>query len=212
MAELQDRIDKMNQLGWESHYQNTFFRLERALPFERMVEEVPYRFEWIKKKLNKEEGLQTALDIGCGNGLLLHLLKKEGFTAYGCDVSKAASETAKENVPEAEIALVKSEEALPYADDTFDVVTCLEVFEHVKALDKLIAEMIRVCKKGGKLLVTTPVGNAYDCPEHVRHFDFYSLCQALDPFNLNFRICRIFKSGKKKDNNNKDIFAVEVQL
>jgi SAM-dependent methyltransferase len=63
-------------------------------------------------------------------------------------------------------------EALPFSDESFDVVICREVIEHVKDTDAVFVEMKRVLKRGGYLLITTP--NAYtlamDGTFHVRMY------------------------------------------
>src|SRR5262245_60287595 len=58
---------------------------------------------------------------------------------------------------------------LPFADGTFDTVLSLEVFEHVPDPDRMLAEMHRVLRPGGKLLVTVPFLSL----QHALPYDFW---------------------------------------
>jgi 2-polyprenyl-3-methyl-5-hydroxy-6-metoxy-1,4-benzoquinol methylase len=182
--------------------------VESRVPFESMLENPPYRFQWVLERL-KDGPRMDVLDYGCNYGVLLNLLGRAGFTAFGIDIAKDIVEEAEFNAPEATVSVGNVDCHINYPDATFEAVTCLECLEHVKDMPKLLSEMIRVCKPGGKVLITTPVGNNYDCPEHLRHFDFYGLCEALEPLNKEFTIQRIFKTGKDSDKD-RCLYAIEV--
>jgi SAM-dependent methyltransferase len=68
-----------------------------------------------------EEGW-SVLDIGCGSGVFLRLAADRGAHVSGLDASEALIEVARERVPEADLR-VGEMEALPFGDDTFDLVT-----------------------------------------------------------------------------------------
>lgn len=93
------------------------------------------------------------LDAGCGSGRTLDLLTRYG-SASGVDLSPmavaAASERGHPDVREAAV------EELPFDDGTFDVVTCLDVVEHTRDDRATLAELLRVTRPGGLLLVTVP--------------------------------------------------------
>ena len=65
---------------------------------------------------------QLVLDIGCGVGAFLRLITERYAWAYGLDASEALLEVARARLPEADLR-VGEMEALPYEDDTFDLVT-----------------------------------------------------------------------------------------
>src|SRR5918996_1519221 len=64
---------------------------------------------------------QLVLDIGCGVGAFLRLVAQRGARPFGLDASQALLDIARERAPDAELR-VGEMEALPYQDDTFDLV------------------------------------------------------------------------------------------
>src|SRR3989344_6097785 len=91
---------------------------------------------------------QNILDVGCGEGFVLGHLKKRGFAANltGVDISEEAISAGLAIFPG--LNLVKgSVYNLPFADDYFDVVMCLEVLEHLAEPEKALQELVRVSKK-----------------------------------------------------------------
>lgn len=95
------------------------------------------------------------LDVGCGNGALLGLAGGRYEQMYGCDLAeKALREVSLRGMKTACADLNVG--ALPYKDNTFDCVTCLEVIEHVVDPLRLLRELHRVLRPQGRLVMTTP--------------------------------------------------------
>ncbi len=95
----------------------------------------------------------SILDVGCGSGAALRYLSKIGKT-IGLDASNEAIKYARRRGK-----VVKGDiQSLPFPSATFDIVTCMDVLYHqwVNNEDKAIAEMHRVLKKGGILLLREP--------------------------------------------------------
>ncbi|MDQ3132929.1 MAG: class I SAM-dependent methyltransferase [Acidobacteriota bacterium] len=92
------------------------------------------------------------LDVGCGTGGNLEMLEKFGV-AEGVDVSDDALEFCKLKGLKAHKGLAES---LPFADESFDVVTALDVIEHLDDDVAGLTEMHRVLKSGGKTLIFVP--------------------------------------------------------
>ena len=69
---------------------------------------------------------QSALDLGCGTGEMLKLILQEdaGKELYGIDLSEKMLHVAKSKLPEQVKLLLGDSEALPFSDNTFDVVYC----------------------------------------------------------------------------------------
>ncbi len=119
--------------------------------------------EWKWLGLHLPQGEKLAmLDIGCGNGALLHALADRVVMGRGVDESAGIIERARlKNAANTHLEFQKiNGPVLPFADHTFDVVTSLMSFRYLD-WDPLLTEIKRVTKPGGKFLiidmVTVPV-------------------------------------------------------
>ncbi|MEN6304801.1 MAG: methyltransferase domain-containing protein [Armatimonadia bacterium] len=96
---------------------------------------------------------QRLLDAGCGTGGTLHQLEGRG-ALYGCDRSQYALTCClRRGLGCVSLADVTS---LPYDPDTFGVVVSCDVLEHVPDDRAAVAEMVRVLRPGGHLVLTVP--------------------------------------------------------
>jgi len=94
------------------------------------------------------------LDVGCGSGTLLGLLKQRGFRVNGLDFSAEAAAIAKaEN--DVNVAVGSLEEA-HFPAESFDVVTLFHVMEHVTNPRLVLAEVSRVLKPNGVAILQVP--------------------------------------------------------
>ena len=109
-----------------------------------------------------------ALDVGCGQGRHTHALAAlDGVRVVGVDLSLADVNSAQAGLrllPNAE-ALAACGDAfrLPFPNDSFDVVICSEVLEHLHQHQDALTEIARVIKPGGRLAVSVP----RDWPERI---------------------------------------------
>jgi SAM-dependent methyltransferase len=92
------------------------------------------------------------LDAGCGSGRVLDELARFG-DVVGVDLSPSAVAAAWARGHSVANARV---EELPFADATFDLVTCLDVIEHTPDDVRALRELVRVTRPGGYLLLTVP--------------------------------------------------------
>jgi 2-polyprenyl-3-methyl-5-hydroxy-6-metoxy-1,4-benzoquinol methylase len=99
---------------------------------------------------------QRVLDLGCGDGAFAAALVDAGCVVTMADVAQEALRRARLRAPAAEAVVLRDGEALPFAEDAFDVVWAGEVLEHVADVVGLLAEVRRVLRWGGRLLATTP--------------------------------------------------------
>lgn len=101
--------------------------------------------------LSKES---IVLDAGCGTGKCSIPLAKQGFEVIGVDISEKAIEVARQKAEAAKLPIifrVEDLEALPFEDNTFDVVFCGGVLHHFPVRNKVEEELHRVLKENGKL-------------------------------------------------------------
>ena len=113
------------------------------------------------------------LDAGCGSGRTLQELVDYGEVS-GIELDAESAELARSR-EHGDVCTGRLEE-LPWSDETFDLITCLDVIEHVPDDVAALAELRRVCRPGGWLLVTVPayqaLWSAHDEANH--HFRRYS--------------------------------------
>jgi 2-polyprenyl-6-hydroxyphenyl methylase / 3-demethylubiquinone-9 3-methyltransferase len=122
----------------------------------------PARFGYMRRVLLEELHLTTTghqvLDVGCGGGLLTEEFARLGFTVSGVDPSTRSLDAARAHASAVGLRIDYREasgEALPFADNTFDVVYCCDVLEHVADLPQVIAESARVLRAEGVYLYDT---------------------------------------------------------
>lgn len=98
------------------------------------------------------------LDLGCGIGLSLSFIGQVFKNSIGCDISensvKATKEILKKHKIKTPVILCKKDK-LPFRDNYFDIVTFIEVIEHVENPDAVLKEIRRVLKPDGVLHITT---------------------------------------------------------
>jgi 2-polyprenyl-3-methyl-5-hydroxy-6-metoxy-1,4-benzoquinol methylase len=138
---------------------------------------------------------QSLLDVGCGEGVLIHEWARqlEGKRVVGIDLEDPAIQTEweKRQAPNLEYKVMKAEN-LPFEADEFDVATAIEVLEHVPDPEHTVAEMARVAQR--HLIVSVPreplwrmlnmARGAYwkdlgNTPGHLNHWSKRSFVQLL---------------------------------
>lgn len=95
---------------------------------------------------------QKILDIPAGNGLLAEKLRSSGHDVVAADINREKPD----------FVYADMSEQLPFANNTFDTVTCLEGLEHLIQPSSLVSELCRVCKPGGRIIISLPnIQNMY---------------------------------------------------
>ncbi len=143
--------DRMADSWWD---ENGFLHVLAALN--------PARFGYMRRVLTEElhlaPGSLRALDIGCGGGLLAEEFARLGCAVVGVDPSEESLAAALTHAASQGLAIeyqCAMGEALPFADESFDIVYCCDVLEHVTDLLQVIAETARVLRPGGTYLYDT---------------------------------------------------------
>lgn len=95
------------------------------------------------------------LDVGCGDGVISYFIKNKVSSIYGVDNSNFDLIKAKKKGVKVKRVDVDSK-ALPFNNDFFDVITCLDVIEHVKNPSLFLKEIYRVLKRQGVFIISTP--------------------------------------------------------
>ena len=127
------------------------------------------------------------LDFGCGSKPYQSLFNVESYT--GLDFEKTGHDHSNE-----QIDVFYDGKTIPFGDGHFDSVLCSEVAEHLFDLNAALAEMNRVLKKGGKLLLTCPfVWGEHEVPYDYARYTQYALKDILE--KNGFRIITYEKKG-----------------
>jgi 2-polyprenyl-3-methyl-5-hydroxy-6-metoxy-1,4-benzoquinol methylase len=109
--------------------------------------------ECIKKYLIKKEEVNI-LDIGCGTGLMLNELEKLGKT-HGMDMSNEAISFSKE-IFSGEVKQGSLPDKIPFGTNSFDLITLLDVIEHVEDDVEALQEISKRLSIGGVVVITVP--------------------------------------------------------
>jgi len=128
--------------------------------------------EHFRDKMGLKNQEMTILDWGCGRGRSVAYLRQHGYEAYGVDIDPEPIENAKElflkrGLDANEIlTTLNGENKTRFPDNFFDFIFSWQVFEHVKNLDQVAAELARITKPGGVGLHVYP-GHRYIVEGHL---------------------------------------------
>jgi 2-polyprenyl-6-hydroxyphenyl methylase/3-demethylubiquinone-9 3-methyltransferase len=109
-------------------------------------------FREVFARRNTQPGSLKVLDIGCGGGILSEEFALMGCDVSGVDISLASIRTAAEHASSGHLDIhyyVGSAQALPIRSESFDVVVCCDVLEHLRELETALSEASRALKTGG---------------------------------------------------------------
>jgi 2-polyprenyl-3-methyl-5-hydroxy-6-metoxy-1,4-benzoquinol methylase len=122
-------------------------------PLLGLVPDIGLHLELLLRHLPPPQPQQKLLDVGCGEGLSLHVLSRVGWQVEGQDVdAQALAVTARRGIRVKQGQLADC----GYADGTFDAVTMSHVIEHVHDAEALLREIHRILRPGGTLVSITP--------------------------------------------------------
>lgn len=127
------------------------------------------------------------LDFGCGDGKFTSLLTEKTLYVNGVDISSHALRFARCLVPEANFSELNGNQ-LPFPDNNFDIVCCLDVFEHIPPvqINFWIKEIQRIMKKNGKLVFSVPSILKNTDAKHFQHFTVRKLEELLGNYFTDF--------------------------
>jgi 2-polyprenyl-6-hydroxyphenyl methylase/3-demethylubiquinone-9 3-methyltransferase len=106
------------------------------------------QFNWAGKRV---------ADVGTGKGRFAVAVAEMGATVYALDIAMEMLDVAQQHARQNDVAvryLQGDAEALPYPDDFFDIVLCMETIMHVPHPQKLLAEVRRITKPAGHVLLS----------------------------------------------------------
>jgi ubiquinone/menaquinone biosynthesis C-methylase UbiE len=134
-----------------SHFDSVAPVYDESLPAHVVEHYLRKRTRFVLEHCPRGEGL----DVGCGTGLLASRLAAAGYDMTGVDPSEGMLEVLRSR-KQAVRSVTASGTALPFPDDSFDLVLSVAVMHHIADADdvrRTLAEMVRVAKPSGRILV-----------------------------------------------------------
>lgn len=121
------------------------------------------RWEALKKILSKQIKTDSLiLDVGSFDGTIMYKLKKNlNIKVFLVDLDYDGLLVAKDKKID---VICASAIKIPVKDERFDFITCIDLIEHIDEDYKLVKELARVLKKGGRLILTTPIETGVTFP------------------------------------------------
>ena len=117
----------------------------------------PLRLDFIRQRARLPEA--QVLDVGCGGGILAESMDKQGATVTGIDMAESPLSVARLHQAESGTNVTylhsTAEGLAEQRPQEFDVVTCLEMLEHVPSPTDVIEACVRLVKPGGDVFFST---------------------------------------------------------
>ncbi len=118
----------------------------------------PLRLGWIERLAGGLAG-RRAIDVGCGGGILAEAMARQGASVTGIDLADKALKVAElhglESGVNVDYRKISAEAMAETAPEGFDIVTCMEMLEHVPDPASTVAACARMVKPGGWVFVST---------------------------------------------------------
>ncbi len=135
----------MQKYTWDLHFRN-----DREYWWAKGRRELAVHL--LKKHVGTLKG-KSMLDLGCGPGVLLEDLKKEGANVCGIDISSSAVDFCRSRGLDVKKADVSK---LPFKKKKFDGVLAIDLLEHIENENRLLKEAKRILKKDSVFLMMVP--------------------------------------------------------
>ncbi len=123
-------------------------------PLEWPFGPIPFSRNEIHEKIiemMEQEPRGKVLDVPTGTGVLADRLRKMGFEVFCCDINSSFF-----SVPDLKVEIGDLNQTLPYPDEYFNYVVCLDGIEHLENPYNAVREFGRIVKKGGRIYLSTP--------------------------------------------------------
>lgn len=154
---------------------NSFHRYaERIGLYKRFGCDIEKEREFILEKASPLSG--SILEIGTGKGYMAITLARMGLNFTTIDISTEEQEFARQNIRYLKLEKfvdfrIENAEALNFHDDSFDIVLSVNTLHHLKNPFKVIDEMLRVLKAGGRIILSDFTKNGFGIIEMIHKME-----------------------------------------
>lgn len=136
--------------GWKSSAEAWIADMGEAGDFPRRVVLDPPMVARVSAAIGA--GARRALDVGCGEGRFCRMMSHEGLAVTGIDPTRALLDAARIRDPQGTYVEARAE-AMPFDDEAFDLVVSYLSLIDIAEFEAGLAEMVRVLRPGGRLLL-----------------------------------------------------------
>ena len=154
-----ESLDKVKNI-WHADKKSNFYYKEYI------------RYDAILKRIPK--GTQNVLDLGCGDGFLSYRMAEQGYQVTSMDLSLNRLKRFKEQADRLNIKQIEGDiSKVDLPSESFDLIVCSEVIEHLPDYKDVLVEVWRLLKKGGHFIVTVPNNQRlkiFTCPHCLKKF------------------------------------------
>jgi len=193
LARTEFDLDRANLAAY---YPDEYYG-EKTSRFLTIIEKMIYY--WRKKRVATICRLKgkpgKVLDIGCGRGIMLDIMRRKGWECYGTEFSKTSARHAVE-VLKLPIRICSLLEPGDYPQSFFDVISIWHVFEHIQDPCMLLSVIEKIIKPQGVLIIEVPnfaslqaiIGRGkwfhLDAPRHLFHYKQSTITNLLERYNF----------------------------
>lgn len=152
----QSRKEKSTACFYDAEYWDDYWKKNFSLDpnNQQSKDEALKRINYVKKTY---PSIKRVLDVGCGLGFFVAMARKNDYDAIGVDLSEPALERAPKEIKK--FLRLGSITELPFGDNSFGLVTCFDVFEHLY-IEEILAGIKEVSRVADKyILVRSPITN-----------------------------------------------------
>jgi len=184
---------------------DNFYKTGIALDIKNVIkqERLPKKWDFLYDYLTGKSKKLKILDVGCGTGsIMLFLLKKHYRHIIGLEYNEEAYKNIVKSHPQLKIVNGTAEDLSRFKDETFDLVYCSHVLEHLPNPTTAVEEARKVLKKNGAYIIGVPNGNHlndiimkiiqiifYKRTDHLQRFSKNSISNLLE--NKGFKIIKL---------------------
>ena len=144
-----------NEINFETWYFEDWHHYDKKrIPIRRLYSDV---LKWANEftRFNLLDGRgKTSLDVGCAHAYMVELLTDLGYKAYGCDLSRLYLAKYAKRVTK-DLVLCDAQK-LPFHEESFDIITAMELIEHLGNQDEFLHNCFKCMKPKGALVLQTP--------------------------------------------------------
>jgi len=145
----------------------------------------------IKDFIGSDISNKWCLDVGCSNGIISNHIGKHVYKIFGIDINGQAILEGKKTFNIS--VILGSGSLLPFPDDSFDIIICAQVYEHIDSPFRMASEIHRVLKDDGICFFSGP--NKYAYMEEHYWLPFLSWF----PRGVSSKYMKLFKKGDYYD-------------